>query len=353
MATTAAAPLTPDALRALLGIDASVPLPPGPFRAFTTLEEAGPEDLSFVARRKLAKAAETTRAAAVLVPQGVAVEHPNAVPVADLWLAALALLNHFHPPRPRAAAQHPTAIVPASCTVGEHVEIGPYCVLGEGVVLGDRVRLGAHTVLGDGVSIGEDSELHPRVTVLERCAVGRRVILHSGCVVGSDGFKYEVAGRRLQKVPQVGVVVIEDEVEIGANATLDRASFTETRIGARAKLDNLVHIAHNVSVGSDCVFAAQVGIAGSTKVGRGVMMGGQSGAKDNIVIGDGTMIGGQSGVGNDLPPKSKAMGSPSMPSAEYWKMLAIMRRLPELYEQLQALGFLKRGEVDGPAPAEE
>ena len=167
--------------------------------------------------------------------------------------------------------------------------------------------------------------------------MGNRVIVHAGAVIGDDGFKYEIADGRLRKIPQVGIVVIEDDVEIGANATIDRAGFHETRIGARTKIDNLVHIAHNVTIGSDSIIVAQVGIAGSTKIGRGVMIGGQAGLKDNIAIGDGTKIAAGSGVASNARPGSELMGAPAVQMPDFLRELKAIKRLPALMDEVLPL----------------
>lgn len=314
------------------GVDAATVI-----TGITTLEEATPSQVSFLARVKMADVAEKSRAALVIVPQGTQLQRAGAVEVPEVWMSVLAVLGHFHPaPAPKAFV-HPTAVVPDSVRLGADVFIGPNVTLGEGVTIGDRTRIGAQCHLDDGVVVGEDCLFHPRVTVMHGCRVGRRAILHPGVVIGSDGFKYEVAGGRLRKLPQVGIVVIEDDVEIGANAAIDRASFTETRIGARAKLDNLVHIAHNVSVGSDTLLAAQVGIAGSTRIGRGVQLGGQVGVRDNIAIADGCRIAAQSGVVKGLPPGTEVIGSPPMDLETFARIQVILRKLPDLYRKLQPL----------------
>ncbi len=328
------APLGAAELSAMLGVEVP-PLPEGVrIEGITTLDEAGPRHASFVARAKFAREAGASKAAIVLVPPGTVLERPGVVPVRDIWGGVLTLLEHFHPEPPARASVHPTAVVPESCAIAANVEVGPYAVLGERVSIGAGTRIGAHCVIGDDASVGEGCLLHPRVTIMHGCRIGRRVILHPGAVIGSDGFKYEPARGKFHKIPQVGIVVLGDDVEIGANTTIDRASFTQTSIGARTKIDNLVQIAHNVSTGSDCIIVSQTGIAGSTKLGRGVVLAGQVGVRDNISIGDGVQVGARSGIDADVPPGSKMMGYPLLPVTQHHRLLAILKRLPDVYRKL-------------------
>src|SRR5690606_30541371 len=198
-------------------------------------------------------------------------------------------------------------------------------------------RIGAHAIIGDDTVIGSHAILHPRVTIADRCVVGDRVILHSGVVIGSDGFRYEVIDRMPTKIPQVGIVVIDEDVEIGANTTIDRASFSQTRIGARTKIDNLVQIGHNCEIGSDCLIVAQVGIAGSVKIGRGVLLAGQVGVGDNLTIGDGARLGARSGVHRNVPAGVDLAGAPAMDSRLFFRVASVMKRMPDLYERLKPI----------------
>jgi UDP-3-O-[3-hydroxymyristoyl] glucosamine N-acyltransferase len=187
------------------------------------------------------------------------------------------------------------------------------------------------------VAIGEGCILYDRITLAAGTVLGRRVMIHSGAVIGADGFKYEVGARGLLKIPQVGHVVVEDDVEIGANATIDRASFSVTRIGARTKLDNMVHIAHNCDVGSDCLIAAQTGIAGSTRIGRGVLMGGQVGIADNASVGDGCKIAAKAGIRGEIPAGAEVSGAPAIDAKRFNRVWAISTRLPEIYMKVRPL----------------
>jgi UDP-3-O-[3-hydroxymyristoyl] glucosamine N-acyltransferase len=252
-------------------------------------------------------------------------------------LAVIRIIEHFHPTRPARVGIHPTAVVDATATIGEGTEIGPKVVIEAGARVGARTRIEAGCFIGEGVEIGEDCWLSPNVTVLTGSHLGRRVRVYPGAVIGADGFRFEVLGGRLRKIPQVGRVVIEDDVEIGANATIDRAFLTETRIGARTKMDNAVHIAHNVEVGSDCILVAQVAIAGSTKVGRGVQVGGAAVMKDHITVGDGARIGGRAGVQSNLPPRAQVMGTPALDVKDYARFMHFYKNFGEYWDRLRAM----------------
>lgn len=330
-------PMTVRELCERLRVDCPAELAAVQLHGINTVELATDRDATFVARGKFAAGAEQSAAAIVIVPKDVAVQRGGVLSVPDVWDAVLTLLEHFHPAPVPTAYRHPTAIVPDSCRIGENVHLSAQVVLGEGVTIGAGTRIGPGSAVGDGTVIGAGCLLHPRVTVMHGCVIGNRVILHSGAVIGSDGFKYEVTRRRLCKIPQVGNVVLEDDVEIGANACIDRASFASTRIGARTKIDNLVQIAHNVEIGSDSIIVSQTGIAGSTKVGRGVVIAGQVGVKDNVKIGDGCKIGGRSGIDGDLPAGSEVIGWPAMPLVQWGRLMAVQRRLPEIYKKLRPL----------------
>jgi UDP-3-O-[3-hydroxymyristoyl] glucosamine N-acyltransferase len=232
----------------------------------------------------------------------------------------------------RATGVHPTAILGAHVHLGAQVSIGPYAVLGANVSIGDRTHVGAGAVLGDGVRIGTDGYIHPRVVVYSGTQIGNRVILHAGCVLGSDGFGYArhaETGAYLQ-FPQQGTLVVEDDVEVGANTTIDRGALEETRIARGSKLDNLVHIGHNVRVGRDVVIAAQTGISGSSSVGDGAILGGQVGVGEHAEIGPQVILGGGAGVLSQKKlrgPGAVFWGRPAQPLREYLKSLAALARL--------------------------
>jgi len=304
----------------------------------TTLEQADPEHVSFLSSEKFLEAARGTRAAGVIAKPGTRPAQKTAVlEVPDVWGGVARALAFFCPTESPRSEIHASAVVSPEARLGEGVSVGPLTVIEARANIGDRVRVGAQCFVGCGAVLGDDTMLHPQVAVLAGVELGRRVICHSGVVLGGDGYKYEVVEGRLTKIPQVGTVVIEDDVEIGANSTIDRASFTETRVGARTKIDNLVHLAHNVVVGPDCMIIAQVGVAGSTKIGRGCVLAGQAGVADNIEIADGVRLGAQSGVAGSITEPGDYFGSPPLPVKEQARVLISMRRVPDLIKKVRDL----------------
>jgi UDP-3-O-[3-hydroxymyristoyl] glucosamine N-acyltransferase len=257
--------------------------------------------------------------------------------VADPYLALAQALEIFHPPSRPAPGVHPGAHVPSSCRLGADVCLQAGVVLGEDCVVGDRVLLMAGVVLGDRAAVGEDSILHPHVTVYAECVIGRRAIVHAGTVIGSDGFGFAREGDRHHKIPQVGNVVIEDDVEIGANVAIDRATFGSTRIGRGTKIDNLVQIGHNVRIGENTILVSQSGISGSTHLGRNVIFAGQSGAAGHLTIGDGVRVGAKSAVFHDLPRGSFVIGIPAIEAARWRRAAALFARLPDLRRRIAKL----------------
>lgn len=330
-------PLTPAAAATLVGGVLAPAAPAVALTDITTLDVAGPDQIAFVARAKFRAQAIASRAGLLIVPNDFEGDDPRLVRVPEVWAAVLRLLEYFHPEPAPAGIIHPTAIIGAGCTIGELVDIGPYSVIGNNVRIGARTRIGSHAAIADNVVIGESGLLHDRVTLARDVVIGRRVILHSGCVLGADGFKYEVIGRRLTKMPQVGTVILDDDVEVGANTAIDRASFSATRIGARTKIDNLVQVGHNVEIGSDSIIVAQVSIGGSTKIGRGVIIAGQAAIADNLVIGDGARLAGQSAVHTDIPAGRDIAGTPGMDAKLFFKTSALIKRLPQLFDRVKPL----------------
>jgi UDP-3-O-[3-hydroxymyristoyl] glucosamine N-acyltransferase len=233
---------------------------------------------------------------------------------------------------------HPSAVVAPDAVLGEGVSIGPCAVIESGVRIGAGTVIGAHVVVAFGASIGAGCRLYPLVSIREYCRLGDRVIIHNGTVVGSDGFGYYPdKERRWQKIPQVGVVVIGNDVEIGANVAIDRARFGETRIGDGVKLDNLVQVGHNVIIGAHTAVAGNAAFAGTSIIGRHVMIGGQAGIGGHLEVGDGAVVGAQSGVLKDVAPGQFVSGMPAQPHGKAMRQLALVARLPEMREQLAAL----------------
>ena len=307
------------------------------FSGLSTVELAGPKDITFFLRPKMRNQAAKCKAGLILVQDTMEFDDPRALFVPNVWTALLSLMAHFHPSKPVEEFIHPTAVIHPTAHIGTNVFLGPYVVIGEGVTVGDQSRIEAHCVIGDYVQVGSNCLLYPNVTIYQDCRIGDRVILHSGAVIGADGFKYEFLNGRLTKIPQVGNVVLEAEVEVGANSTIDRAGFSETRIGSRTKIDNLVHIAHNCIIGSDCIIVGQTGIAGSTTLGRGVIVAGQVGIGDHTTIGDGAKIGAKAGLKGNFPAGAELLGSPAVPVDEFMKIYTASRRLPKMLQRLQPL----------------
>jgi UDP-3-O-[3-hydroxymyristoyl] glucosamine N-acyltransferase len=302
------------------------------------LEAAAPGDVSFFANPKYAAALEATRASAVIVAEHGPVPRVAAIRAANPYLAfaeALELLAADETPAP---GVHPSSIVAADASIGADVSIGALVVVGARARIGDRVVLHPHVVIGPGAIIGDDSILYPHVSVRERSVVGARVILQDGVVVGSDGYGFvTLPDGTHRKIPQRAIVVIADDVEVGANTTIDRPSVGETRIEAGTKIDNLVQIAHGVRVGAHSLLAAQVGIAGSTVLGDHVTLAGQVGVAGHLTIGDHVIATAQTGIPNSIAPRSVVSGYPAIPNREWLKTSAVVRRLPELRRQLTAL----------------
>jgi len=306
-------------------------------RAIRGLEEAGPGDLTFLANPKYAAQLAATRASAAIVATGAA-ELPIATLRADNpYLCFAQALTLFHRPLVPPPGIHATAVVAASARIAPPTSIGPHAVVGEDVEIGPGATIHPHVTIYAGARIGRDFVAHAGVVVREHVRIGDRVVLHAGVVIGADGFGFAPSPTGAVKIPQAGIVVIEDDVEIGANTTVDRATLEATVIRRGAKLDNLVMIAHNCEVGAHSFLAAQVGIAGSTKIGRGVQMGGQAGAAGHLTIGDGVQVAAQSGVPNSVPPGKIVGGYPAMDVGLWRRTSAAILRLPELLRRVRRL----------------
>jgi UDP-3-O-[3-hydroxymyristoyl] glucosamine N-acyltransferase len=307
-----------------------------------TLAEAGPGDLSFLGSDAYLKQFAATKAAAVIVQRRVklprdGVRTPVFV-VDDADLAVARVLERFAPPVPRPpVGRHHTAFVAPSALVGEGARVGMNVFVGDGCRIGRNVVLHPGVYVGADVTLGDDVELHPNVVLRERCTVGHRVIIHAGSIIGTDGFGYRWDGTRHQKVPQIGTVIIEDDVEIGSCVCIDRAKFSATRVGRGTKIDNLVQIGHNVVIGPHCIIVGQAGLAGSVTLGAGVVLGGQSALRDHITMGDGSMVAACSGVAEDVDPKMIVSGLPALPHRQSLREQAALRRLPDLVTQVRKL----------------
>src|SRR5262245_6623368 len=306
-------------------------------RAVNGIKEAGPGDITFLANTKYAPLLASTKASAVIVADGTPAPIP-ALCVRNPDLAFGLIASHLYggahrPP----AGVHPSAVVAKSALLGKNVSIGAGTVVEDGAAIGDNAVLYAQVYVGREAAIGADTILYPQVVVREKCRIGARVILHSGTVVGSDGFGYATDQGVHHKIPQVGIVVIEDDVELGANVTVDRARFGRTVIGKGTKIDNLVQIGHNVVLGQGCLLVSQSGIAGSTRVGNYVMMAGQAGVIGHLDIGDRAIITAQSGVTKDVPARGVVSGAPALNRRTHLKELAALSKLPEALQEIRKL----------------
>jgi UDP-3-O-[3-hydroxymyristoyl] glucosamine N-acyltransferase len=299
-------------------------------------ETAGTDDISF-AMGAFLKRLDASRAGAFVVPTGAGVQGRDSIEV-DAPRAAFARIVRRFSPRPRPAAGiAPTAVIGARFQCADGVSIGAQVVIGDGVSLGPRVILHPRVVLGDGVSVGAETEIFPQVTILAGCRIGARVRIQSGTVIGSDGFGYAPEGLQYVRIPHRGIVQIDDEVEIGAGNTIDRATYGKTWLQRGVKTDNLVHIAHNVTVGENTLIVAQVGISGSVAIGRQVIVAGQAGVAGHLSIGDGATVGPRAGVVRPVAPGEVVSGTPQMPHAQWLRVQAITPRLPDMARRLREL----------------
>lgn len=303
------------------------------------LESAGPNELAFAEGDRGLRSAARSRAGCLLVAVGtnlpehtlIALPHPKLA----LIRAADALIKHDRP----TPGVHATAVVDPSAVLSSGVSVGAHAVIAEGVKIGARTSIGPGVSLAPGVDIGDDCVLYPRVTIYSGAYIGSRVVIHSGAVLGSDGFGYVFADGRHQKFPQLGKVIVEDDVEIGGNTTVDRGSLGDTVIGAGTKIDNLVQIAHNVHIGRHCVIAAQTGISGSVEIGNYVVIGGQVDIGDKVRIEDQAVIGAQAGIptGKIVRRGNRVWGTPARPMSEFKKTYAQMKNLPKLAKKVNEL----------------
>jgi UDP-3-O-[3-hydroxymyristoyl] glucosamine N-acyltransferase len=311
-------------------------------RGIASLESAAPGDISFLGNPKYRSSVASSRASIVLLPPDYAGQPgPNQVhmTVDNPSIALARLCSRIEQslwPRPKPGI-HPSAMVAADASVAASAAVGPLCIVESGATVGERAHLQAHVFVGRGARVGEDSWLMPGVIVSTECTLGNRVRLHPGVVIGSDGFGYEFASGRHEKVPQVGGVLIGDDVEIGANSTVDRARFGQTVVGEGTKIDNLVQVGHNVVIGKHCLICALTGISGSTTLCDYVVLGGQAGIAGHITLGKGAKVGAQAGVANDIPPGVSVRGTPSLPYMLEQRLTVLRNRLPELFERVERL----------------
>lgn len=301
------------------------------------LEDAQDTDISFVLGPKYGRLAEQSEAGALIVPPIFRDLEKPLIVSENPYLAFAKILAVFTPKKQSTPGVSPDAYKGANVQLGDEVSIHPLVYVGDESVIGNRVTLHGGVYIGAGVQIGDDTTIYPNVTILDHCIIGKRVIIHGGTVVGSDGFGFARDGDRYFKIPQAGIVRIDDDVEIGANCTIDRATMGKTWIKRRVKVDNLVQVAHNVVVGEDTVIVAQVGISGSTRLGRNVILAGQVGVAGHLEIGDGVRVGAQSGIARSIPPGEDVSGSPAIAHRDWLKNCHIIRRLPELRKRIVTL----------------
>lgn len=304
----------------------------------TSLSDAGPEDLSFLSHARYADQMAETSAGAVLVAEDYQGGAPvSLIRVAAPYAALRQALELLYPPREQPTGIHPAAIIDPTVDLGDGTAVGPYAVIEADARIGSNTVIGAGVFVGHSVQIGADCRLHPGAVVYSGSSLGDRVEMLANAVVGCDGFGHSQEEGRFIKIPHVGTAVIEDDVLIGSCTTVARATFGETRIKAGTKLDNLIMVAHNCSIGPNSAVAAQAGFAGSTKVGEGVQIGGQAGFAGHLTVNDGAIVGAQSGVTKDVPEGMYVSGYPARPNKEAWSQLAAVARLPELRRKVREL----------------
>jgi UDP-3-O-[3-hydroxymyristoyl] glucosamine N-acyltransferase len=301
------------------------------------IEEAGEHQLTFVANRKYAAAARTTRASAVIVSEDFPAGATAVLRSKNPYLAFARALEFFYQPPEYAPGIHPTAVVHSSAKIGAGAHIGPYVVIDEDVVIGDRAVILAHVVIYRGARIGKNFFAHAHAVVREHCRLGDSVLLQNGAIVGADGFGFaKDDGGKWHKIVQSGPAVLENNVEVQANACIDRASIGETHVAAGAKIDNLVQVGHGSSVGENTLLCAQVGLAGSTEVGNDVILAGQVGVAGHCKIGDGAIATAQSGIPNDVPANAVVSGYPAIDNKLWLRCVAVFNRLPEIAKVLRS-----------------
>lgn len=301
------------------------------------IEEAGPGQLTFISNVKYAAAARTTKAAAIIVAEDFPAPGRPVLRSKNPYLGFAQALELFYQPPKYSPGVHPTAVVHDGARIGKNAHIGPYCVIDDGVIIGDNVVLLAHAVIYRGARIGDNFFAHAHSVVREFCQVGNNVILQNGVVIGGDGFGFARGSEGWHKIVQSGVVVIEDNVEVQANACIDRASVGETRVMRDAKVDNLVQVGHGSRVGEHTMLCSQVGLAGSTEVGKNVILAGQVGVAGHCVIGDGAIATAQSGIPNDVAAGTLVSGYPAVENRQWLRAVAVFNKLPELAKTVRRL----------------
>lgn len=307
---------------------------------FSKIEEGKPGSLTFLSNPKYTNYIYSTEASIVLVSNKFVPEHEvkaTMIKVENPYDCLARLMMMYESSKPKKKGIDPLAFVAPSAKVGENVYIGAFAYIGENTVIGDDTKIYPHAYVGDNVKIGENATLYQHVSVYAECRVGNNCILHSGCVIGADGFGFAPTENGYEKIPQIGNVVLEDDVEIGANTCIDRATMGSTIVHKGAKIDNLVQIAHNDEIGSNTVIAAQTGVAGSTKIGEWCMFGGQVGVAGHITVGNKVNVGAQTGVNSHVEGNQTIMGYPAMSYRDFMKTSVLQRKLPDMMKRIDAL----------------
>lgn len=309
--------------------------------SFAKIEEGREGAISFLSNPKYTHFLYDTRSTIVLVNEDLELERPvsaTLIRVKNAYEAVARLLQLYDSMKPRKTGIDPLASVSPSATIGKDVYIGAFACIGDGVVIGDGCQVYPHVVIGDGVKLGESCLLYPHVTIYQGCRLGSHVTIHAGSVIGADGFGFAPNTEGYNKIPQIGIVVIEDNVEIGANTCVDRSTMGQTVIHKGVKLDNLIQVAHNCEIGENTVMSAQVGMAGSTKIGAWCMVGGQAGFAGHIHVADKTFVGAQCGVISDTKGNGEELiGSPAMNPREFFKAVAYWKRMGDMSKELREL----------------
>jgi UDP-3-O-[3-hydroxymyristoyl] glucosamine N-acyltransferase len=298
-----------------------------PVTTVAPLAEAQAEHLSFLSNRKYAALLAETKAGAILVPQNLEGDDKRWIRVDDPYFAVARIMTRWFSIRPMPKGVSPLASVASSARLGTNVAVGPFTTIGDRVVIGNNVTIFQSVSMEAGSTLGDDSIIYPNVVIYDGTRIGRRCIIHAGVIIGSDGYGFAMHEGKHHKIPQIGIVRIEDDVEIGAGSTIDRAALGETVIGEGTKIDNLVQIGHNVKIGKHCLLVSQVGIAGSTELGDHVFVAGQSGFSGHLKIGHRVQVAAKSAVLADVPDDTKVMGSPAMPFKEFARRQAALKRL--------------------------
>lgn len=308
--------------------------------SFAKIEEGRPGAISFLSNTKYTHYIYDTQSSVVLIDENVELEHEvkaTLIRVKNAYEAVARLLQAYESMKPKKKGIDPLAFIASSATLGDDCYVGAFAYIGEGAKIGKNCQIYPHAVVGDNVSVGDDCIIYPNAVVYHDCRLGQRVTMHAGSVVGADGFGFAPTAEGYDKIPQIGIVTIEDDVEIGANTCIDRSTMGSTYVRKGVKLDNLVQIAHNTDIGANTVMSAQVGVAGSTKIGEWCMFGGQVGIAGHITIGNRVNLGAQSGVPSSIEDNQTLIGTPPMETRPFFRSQSIFRRLPDMYKELEEL----------------